>query len=203
LASCGWQRIETHGAGGAIDPGDAIDEETGAQRAEDEVFHAGFERADVAAHVGDEDVEGDGDEFEGDEGSGEILGGGEPHHAGAGENRQRVELAGAVFRSRMIGVTGEDFPVIDGHQHHEDRGDQGEDLVEAGEGIELIEIPQGPFGPTGIRFRVRADGSGVRTKRITPRPMAAAMPTHDLFFDGTKASAISRSRPRVTVRASR
>ena len=104
-----------------IDPGDAIDEEAGAERAEDEVFHAGFERADVAAHVGDEDVEGDGDEFERDEGSGEVLGGGEQHHAGAGEDGQGVVFAGAVFGARMVGEAGEDFPVIDGQQDDEER----------------------------------------------------------------------------------
>ena len=128
---------EVHGAGGAVNPGDAVNEEAGAERAEDEVFHPGFERADVAAHVGDEDVEGDGDEFERDEGSGEILGGGEPHHAGAGEDGQAVELAGAVFRIRMIGEAGEDLPVIDGEQQDEDGGDEGEDLVEFREAVEV------------------------------------------------------------------
>ena len=157
----------------AIDPGDAVNEEAGAERAEDEVFHAGFERADVAAHVGDEDVEGDGDEFERDEGSGEVLGGGEEHHAGAGEDGQGVEFAGAVFRTRMIGEAGEDFPVIDGKQDDEDRGDEGEDLVEAGEGIELIEIPQRPlmpsFGCRGFEHRPMsssmADGVGPSMKQ--------------------------------------
>ena len=151
---------EVHRAGGAVNPGDAVNEEAGAERAEDEVFHAGFERADVAAHVGDEDVEGDGDEFERDEGSGEILGGGEEHHAGAGEDGQGVVFAGAVFRAGMIGEAGEDFPVIDGEQHDEDRGDEGEDLVEAGEGIEVDRNSTAATWPSGVGFRVGADGEG-------------------------------------------
>ncbi|MGC4017374.1 MAG: hypothetical protein QM755_23105 [Luteolibacter sp.] len=79
--------VETHGASGAVDPSDAIDEESGAERTEDEVFHTRFQRADIAAHVGDEDVESDGYQFQSDECSGEILGGGHPHHARAGEDR--------------------------------------------------------------------------------------------------------------------
>ena len=56
--------VQIRVAGDAIEPGEAINEETGAERAEDEVFHPGFEGADVAAHEGDHDVEADGDEFE-------------------------------------------------------------------------------------------------------------------------------------------
>ena len=59
-------------SGDPVDPGHSIDEESGAESAEDEVFHAGFEGFALAAEVCDEHVEGDGDEFEGDECEDEI-----------------------------------------------------------------------------------------------------------------------------------
>ena len=49
--------VEIGLAGDAENPGDAIDEKAGGERAEDEIFHAGFERGGTAPHVGDEDVE--------------------------------------------------------------------------------------------------------------------------------------------------
>ena len=59
-------------AGDAENPGDAIDEKAGAERAEDEIFHARLERGGLPAHVGDEDVEADRDQFQRDEDEEEI-----------------------------------------------------------------------------------------------------------------------------------
>ena len=80
-------------SGHAEDPRDAVNEEPGGEGAEHEVFCPRFEAVPVAAQVGDEDVETDGDQFQRDEDHHEILRGGHPHEAGAGEDRDRVELA--------------------------------------------------------------------------------------------------------------
>ena len=79
MTAASWARLVC--AGEAENPGDAVNEEAGGERAEDEVFHAGFERTGVAAHVGDQHVEGDRDELERDEDHHEIDGGGHPHEA--------------------------------------------------------------------------------------------------------------------------
>ena len=81
-------------AGESENPGDSIHKESGAERAEDEVFHAGFERLLMAAHVGDEDVESDRDEFQRDKDEHEIHRRSHEHEPGADENRETVKLAG-------------------------------------------------------------------------------------------------------------
>ena len=85
-------------AGEPEDPGDAIDEEAGAERAEDEIFHAGFERGGLPPHVGDQHVEADRDQFQRDEDEQEIDGRRHEHQARAGEDRQAVEFADARAR---------------------------------------------------------------------------------------------------------
>ena len=54
-------RCEIRLAREAEDPGDAIDEEARAHRAEDEILHPGFERCGIPPHISHKDVETDGD----------------------------------------------------------------------------------------------------------------------------------------------
>ena len=61
-------------SGDAVDPGDAVDEESGGERAQHEILRTRFEAGRAAAQVGDEDVESDGDQLEGDENHDEVGG---------------------------------------------------------------------------------------------------------------------------------
>jgi len=90
------EEVEAGVAGEAEDVGDAHDEEGGGESAEDEVFDSGFEGDEAAALVGDEDVEGDGDELQGDEEEHEVVGGGEEHEARGGEEGEDGEFAAGV-----------------------------------------------------------------------------------------------------------
>ena len=134
------QGVEIQGPGGAVDPGDPVDQEAGAERAEDQVFHPGLEGTELAPQVGDQHVEGDGDQFEGDEGGDEVVGRGHPHHAGAGEHRQGVEFAGEFIGAGRVAEAGEQRAVVDGEQQHADGAEQREHLEQAGQRGELVAI---------------------------------------------------------------
>ena len=133
-------------SGHAVDPRDAVDEEPGREGAEDEEFGAGFEAVLVAAEVGDEDVEGDGDQLERDEDHHEVDGGGHPHEAGAGEDGEGVEFteSGPAAFGREIGFNGRG--VFDRHDEHDDGGEEGELFEEEGEGVRAVESGVGGGG---------------------------------------------------------
>ena len=131
-------------SGHAVDPRDAVDEEAGREGAEDEVFGAGFEAVLIAAEVGDEDVEGDGDEFERNEDHHEVDSGGHPHEAGAGEDGEGVEFAesGTAAFGGKVGFDGR--CVFERHDEHDDGREEGELFEEEGEGVRAVE-----FGVSG------------------------------------------------------
>ena len=78
--------------GDAVEEDDAEEQDAGAERAGDQVFEAGFERQRARAEVGDEDVETDGDGFEGDEEKDEVVALREEHHRGGDDHRDGEEL---------------------------------------------------------------------------------------------------------------
>jgi len=102
------------------------DEEGGGEAAEDEVFDAGLECDDAAALVGDEDVEGDGDELQRDEEEHEVVGGREEHQARGGEEREDGEFAAAMLHGFL------DFIV---HPQDESGDDEEEDGEEFGHAV--------------------------------------------------------------------
>ncbi len=108
--------VEAGVAGKAEDVGDAHDEEGRGESAEDEVLHARLERDEAAALVGDEDVEGDGDELQRDEEEHEVVGRGEEHEADGGEERQGEEFAAAVRHRRLHFVAHPDDERDDGEE---------------------------------------------------------------------------------------
>ncbi len=119
-------------AGGSIGPGDAEDEHAGAQSAEDEVFDPGFEGEAAFTSKGDEDVEGDGDEFQRDEDGDEILGGGHPHHAGADDERDAEELRDAAIDGVFADIRG----ALVGEPEDDEGDHQSEAFVKHGQGVE-------------------------------------------------------------------
>ena len=82
-------------AGDAENPGDAVDQEAGRERAQDQIFHAGFEREWIPPGERHEHVERHRHHFERDEDHDEVDGRRHPHQAGAGEEREREEFAEA------------------------------------------------------------------------------------------------------------
>ncbi len=90
LADEAGDAIEVEVAGHTEDEGDSEDEEGGGEGAEDEVFRARLEGYQAITLEADEDIESDRDEFDAHEQEGEIIGGGGGHHAGEGEELQRV-----------------------------------------------------------------------------------------------------------------
>ena len=142
----GRDGCEVELSGHAVDPRDPVDKEAGREGAEDEVFGAGFEAVLIAAEVGDEDVEGDGDQFERDEDHHEVDGGGHPHEAGAGEDGEGVELteSGPAAFGGKIGF--DRRGVFERHDQHDHRGQEGELFEEEGEGVRAVKFGVGGRG---------------------------------------------------------
>ena len=133
-------------SGHAIDPRDAVDEEAGGEGTEDEIFRSGLEAGFATAQVGDEDVEGDGDEFERDEDHHEVDGRGHPHEAGAGEDGEDVEFpeSGAAALGGHVGFDGR--CVFQRHDEHDDGCEEGELFEEDGQRIGAVEARVGRGG---------------------------------------------------------
>ena len=103
----GHQR-EIRGAGDAVDQGDAVEEEGGGERAEQEVLHGRFAGLEGVAAISGQDVAGDRAHFEADEGGEKFLRGGEDAHAGGGEQDQGEEFGGFQIFALEIGAGDED-----------------------------------------------------------------------------------------------
>ena len=136
-------------SGHAVDPRDAVDEEAGGERAEDEILRAGLKAGFAAAQVGDEDVESDRHEFERDKDHDEVDGGGHPHESGAGENGENVEFAesGAATFGGHVGFDGR--RVFEGHDEHDDGRKEGELFKKDRERIRAVEPRVGCGGVHG------------------------------------------------------
>ena len=90
---CGY-RVRLVDAGDAVDPGDAVEQERGGERAQQEVLERRFVGALVVAQVAGQHVAGDRGDLQADEDHDQLVG--RRHHALAGdrEQQQRVVLAG-------------------------------------------------------------------------------------------------------------
>ena len=151
--------LEIRFAGDAENPGDAVNEKASGERAQDEIFHAGFERERVAAGEGDEDVERHRDQLERDEDHDEIDRRRHPHEAGAGEEREREEFAETSLTRGAVDRLAHGGRVIDHHDENEDGGDEREAFEENGERVGRVE------GPEGGELGARAELPGRRWRR--------------------------------------
>ena len=79
-------------AGHAENPGDPVNQKSGRERAEDEIFHAGFERDWISSRKTNEDEERNGDELERNENENEIDCRNQIHQTGASQKRQRKKF---------------------------------------------------------------------------------------------------------------
>src|SRR5438477_10627712 len=106
-------------AGYAEDPGDAVNEKCSRERAEDEIFHAGFEGDGVSSWKADQYEKGNGDELERNENENEIDGRDQIHQAGTSQKRQREQFT--EIRRSFRGPTNIRH-VIDHHREDDDCG---------------------------------------------------------------------------------
>jgi hypothetical protein len=91
-SQAGGHLDEVHGAGGAIEEGDPVDEEAGGKGAQDEVFESTLDRAWEAAPESRQDIEAHGHELEPDEQCDQVGALGEQQHAGRRHQNQVVIL---------------------------------------------------------------------------------------------------------------
>ena len=80
-------------AGHAVEPGHAVDEDSGGEDAQQEILDGGFVGELVAAGKAGEDIDGDGHQLDADEEGGEVGGRRGEHHAAGGEGQHRVIFA--------------------------------------------------------------------------------------------------------------
>ena len=127
-AKAGGDRGDAGGTGGAECERNAVEEERGGKRAEQEVLDGGLGGRDLGLAEAGHDVSGDGRDLEADEDHQELDRTGHQHHADGAEEDQRVVLAG---------VAGFAFKVF---ERAEQRGDDdcGDKQVEENaEGVDL------------------------------------------------------------------
>jgi len=127
------QPVEAQGMRQAIHQRDAKDHEGGREGADDQVFHAGFERRHPVALEAGEDVEGDGDQFKRGKEQGEVVGRGGKQHAGEGKENQGVILGKA--RRDAVGE-------LDRQEQDEERRQQEEALEEERQSIQHIHLAE-------------------------------------------------------------
>ena len=77
----------------AVDQGDAVQEEAGRERAEQEILHRRLFRPRLGAGKAGQDVQGDGQHFQADKDGDQLAAGRHQHRAGGGEQHQGVILA--------------------------------------------------------------------------------------------------------------
>src|SRR5271157_26604 len=110
---------EVGAAGQAVEKGEAVGEDAGGERPEQEVFQRRLVGAAVAAEESDEHVGGDGHQLQANENQDNVETGGHAHHADYGKQHQGVILA-VVFIF--------DFEIA--HRHQDGDGGSGQEQVE-------------------------------------------------------------------------
>jgi hypothetical protein len=104
---------QIRGTGSAEDEGDAVQQERGGERADQEVLERGLRRGAPEAVVARQDVDGDRHHLQPQERDDQVLGGGQEHHAHGGEQHQDVVLRGEQALA---------IEVAQGVQHRRRRG---------------------------------------------------------------------------------
>ena len=127
-------------AGAAVDPGDAVEQESSGEGAEQEVFQSRLVVALVVAQVAGQDVGGDGRDLDADEDHDQLIGRGHEALADDGEQNQ-----GVVFASLVVGLA----EVIGRHQNDDRADGQDEHAEEGGEAVNLQQAVEGGAGIGG------------------------------------------------------
>ena len=107
--------LQVGAAGESVEQRQAVGEDSGGERAEQQILQRGFVRALIAAQEADQHVGRDGHQLQADEDQHDVVAGGHAHHADDGEQQQGVELA-VVFLL--------DFQIMHRHQDGDRRAQQ-------------------------------------------------------------------------------
>ena len=99
----------------AVEQREAVGQQAGAERAQQQILHGGFVGAALAAQEARQDVEADGHGLEAQELDDQVVAGGHEHHADGGEQQQRV-----VFAVMLVF----DLQVAHREQNHQRQRDQ-------------------------------------------------------------------------------
>ena len=119
---------ERRGAGPAVHERDPVEEDRRRERAEHEVLHAGFERAQPAAVEGGEHVQRDRERLERDEHDDEVVGRGHHEHAGRREQQEREVLGSReAFAPQVLAREQERH----GRREHDDDAEEHGEAVDA------------------------------------------------------------------------
>ncbi len=137
------------GAGGAVDQGDAVQEERRGEAAEHEVLQGGLARAHPAAVHAGEHVDRDGEDLEAEEQDDEVLGRGHDDAAG-GRQQEEDERLGALEVLPAQVAVGEEAGDDHAHRDHRDQ--------EEGEAVDRV-------GPAH-------HGAGARLRQVAPQQHA-------------------------------
>ncbi len=118
---------ELHGAGKPVDQRNAVQQQAGGQRAENEIFEPGFRAAQLVAGEGGEHVDRQRLQFEAEIERHHVGGRGHHQHAGGGVEHEHRKLEPA-----QIGV----LVVVERDNHAERGGGQHQQLGEAAETVD-------------------------------------------------------------------
>ena len=139
-------RGDKSGAGRPIHQCDAVKEESGSERAQEEIFERGLTGLQRIAPVSGKNVARDGAHLEADKGGEQLLGGGQNPHAGGSEKNERVKFGAFQFLAGKIGTA-------DQNNQNADQAD--EQVEEKAKGIRADEIEE-----AGAAVLVSQDGGG-------------------------------------------
>ena len=144
-------------AGGAVDEGDAVEEDRRGEGAEDEVLHGRLARLGPAAVEAGQHVQGDREDLEAEEDHDQVVGRGHEHGARRREQGQHVELGPVEALPPQVAV---------GDQRAEDDGAADQDHEEDAEAVDRDGVADGE----GRRAWGRAGSTARPTRRAPPRP---------------------------------
>lgn len=158
-------------AGGAVDEGDAVEEEGRGERPQHEVLEARLLGLGAVALHGGQDVGGDGEDLEAEEDHDEVAGDGHHHAAGRRQQQEHVVLRAVELLAAEVVVRHQ------GGQHHghaDDRGDEGGEAVHGhrpgqggGGALVLDALPQVDGAPQGGQRRDDREG-GLEAREPPP-----------------------------------
>ena len=120
--------VEVGRPGGAVDEGDAVEQERRGEAAQDEVLHPRLLALDAPQLAGRHHVEREGERLEAEEEHDEIVGRRHDHAARGGHQHQRVDLGPVELDAAEVVVEEQRG---DEHGHADDEGEEEREAVEA------------------------------------------------------------------------